>query len=248
MRKNDGNNFHYDDPILLVNIAFAVCFNEARLSTTIGSDIEHNKFCGQVSTNMKVISSKHGVLLSQFDIINENDIPILERLAVLQPQNQSTPHQKKLINNHTDANKGKSKGYFCLEDIFGFCKIFKKLTKNLGFHLMLKTANLQDITYISMADDINVKIFNLYLLIPNLIPSVETQSMFNEITQNNYKISFNEGYTERRLISDLLVQHDIGSAQQMNHPKCLISAHQTKERTTTPSKKNIIAIFDNLDL
>ena len=36
-----------------------------------------------------------------------------------------------------------------------------------------------------MADDFNVTIYNLYLFIPSLIPSVETQLMFNEATQNN---------------------------------------------------------------
>ena len=72
--------------------------------------------------------------------------------------------------------------------------------------------------------------------------------MFNEATQSNYKISFDEWYTERRLISDLLVQHDIGSAQQKNSPKYVISAHQTALRTTTPDKKINTALFDNLDL
>ena len=71
------------------------------------------------------------------------------------------------------------------------------------------------IIYTSMADGIIVTINSLYLYIPNLIPSVETQLMFNDATQNNYKLSFNEWYTERQLISDLLVQHDIGSAQQV---------------------------------
>ena len=70
-----------------------------------------------------------------------------------------------------------------------------------------------------MADDINITINSLYLYILNLIPSVETQLKFNEATQNNYMISFDEWYTERRLISDLLVQHDMGSAQQVNSPK-----------------------------
>ena len=88
-----------------------------------------------------MISNKYGDLLSQFDNINENDIPVLERLADLPPQIRSTPHQKMLINNHTDANKGKIKGNLCLEDIFGYCKSFKKVTKNLGFHLVLKTAD-----------------------------------------------------------------------------------------------------------
>ena len=63
--------------------------------------------------------------------------------------------------------------------------------------------------------------------------------MFNEATQNKYKITFDEWYTERRLISDLLVQHDTGSAQQVNAPKYLIIAHQTSLRTTTPNKKLI---------
>ena len=113
---------------------------------------------------------------------------------------------------------------------------------------MFKTANLQDIIYTSMEDEINVTINSLYLFVPNLIPSVETQLMFNESTQNNYKISFDEWYTERRIISDLLVQHDIGSAQNVIQPKNLICAHQTNLRTTTPDKKINIAKFDNMDL
>ena len=97
VRKSDSTNFHYDDPIRLVNNGFAFCFKEARLSTTIGSDIEHNKFCRQLSTNMKVISNKDGDLLSHFDNINENGIPVLERLIDLPPQIKSTSHQKMLI-------------------------------------------------------------------------------------------------------------------------------------------------------
>ena len=174
VRKNEGTNFHREDPIRLVNNAFAFCFKECRLSTTTGSDIEHNKFCGQVSNIMKMISNKDDDLLSQLGNINEIDIPLLERLKDLPPQIRSTPHQKMLIDNHTNANKGKAKGYLYLEDIFGFCKTFKKVTKNLGFHLMFKTNDLQDIIYSSMDDDINVTINNLYLFVPNSIPPVET--------------------------------------------------------------------------
>ena len=85
-------------------------FEEERLSTSLGSDIEINKFCGQVSTILRAISNKDGDLLSQFDNINENDIPILNGLADLPVQIRDTPHQKMLINNHIDANKGKTKG------------------------------------------------------------------------------------------------------------------------------------------
>ena len=246
VRKKD-TNFHYDDPVRLVNNGYAFCFEEARLSTTIGSDIEINKFCGQLSTITRAISNKDGDLLSQFDNINENDIPILEQLANLPVQIRDTPHQKTLTNSHTDANKDKIKGYLYLEDIFGFCKTFKKVTKNMGFHLTFKINELQNIIYSSMADDINVTINNLYVYVPNLIPNVETQVMFNESTQNIYKTNFDEWYTERRVISDTITKMDIGTSQHVNSPKYLIGAHQTRTRADT-AKKNKIAIFDNLNL
>ena len=60
--------------------------------------------------------------------------------------------------------------------------MFKKVTKILGFHFMFKTANLQDFIYTSLDDDINLTFNSLYLYIPDLIPSVETQLLFNEAT------------------------------------------------------------------
>ena len=248
VRKNDTTYFHNDVPIRLVNNGFAFCFKEARLSTSLGSDLKINKFCGQVSTIMRAISNKDGDLFSQFDSINENDIPVLNRLVDLPLQMQSTPHQKMLINSHIDANRCKIKGYPYLEDIFGFCKTFKKVTKNLGFHLSFKTNDLQDIIYTSMTDDINVTINNLYLYVPNLIPSVETQVIINEATQNNYKVSYDEWFTERRIISDTITQLDIGSSQNVQSPKYLIGAHQTKDRIDGAISTKNVSIFDNLDL
>ena len=172
VRKVDTNNFHREEPISLVNNAFGFSFKEPRLSTTLGSHIERNKFCGQVSTIKKVISNRDDDFLSQFGNINENDITLLERLTDLPPQIRDTPRQKMLIDNHTNPNRGKIRECLNLEDIFGFCKTFKKLTKSLGFHLMFKTNDLHDIIYISMADDINVTFNSLYLYVPNLIPSV----------------------------------------------------------------------------
>ena len=99
-----------------------------------------------------------------------------------------------------------------------------------------------------MADDLNVTINNFYLFVPNLIPNVETQVMFNEATQNNYKISFDEWYTERRVISDTITQLGFGTSQHVNSPKNLIGAHQTRTRADTANKNNNIAIFDNLNL
>ena len=143
-----------------------------------------------------------------------------------------------LKNNHTDTNTGKINGFLHLADIFGLCRNFKKVTKNLGAHLMLKTNNLQDIIYTFMDDDINVTIQNLYLFIPNLIASVETQLLYNEATQNKFKISQNECYTEERLLLDMIVQADLGSAQQVKSPKYLICAHQTRDLKNAPDIKN----------
>ena len=72
--------------------------------------------------------------------------------------------------------------------------------------------------------------------------------MFNEATQITYKISYDEFYTERRVLSDMITQVDIGSSQQVKSLKYLIGAHQTRARADTANKKNFIGIFDNLNL
>ena len=95
---------------------------------------------------------------------------------------------------------------------------------------MLKTNDLQDIIYTSMDDDINVTIITLYPYIPHLLLSVETQLRFREATQNIYKISIDEYHTERRRISDMIVQTDIRSTQQISRPKNLIFAQQTQDK------------------
>ena len=120
-----------------------------------------------------------------------------------------------LIDNRAaPADKGKIKAQLPLEHILGFCNTFKKVTKNLGFEIFFKTANLQNIIYTSIADgtQINVTINSLFLCVPIIIPSTETQLMFNESIQNNYRIFFDEWYTERRIVTDQIFQVDIGSA------------------------------------
>ena len=72
--------------------------------------------------------------------------------------------------------------------------------------------------------------------------------MFNEATQNNYKISSDEWFTERRIILDTITQLDIGSSQNFQNPKYLIGAHQTKDRIDGAISTKNVAIFDNLDL
>ena len=105
--------------------------------------------------------------------------------------------------------------------------------------------DLQDIIFTTIADDINVTINSLYLYVPQLIPSTTTQVMFNESIMNNYTITFDSWYTERKISNDgRELQVDIGSAQHINSPKYLISAFQTNARTT-PNKASNPAIFDD---
>ena len=127
-------------------------------------------------------------------------------------------------------------------------KTFKKVTKNLGFHITLRTADLQDIIFTSIADNINVTIKSVYLFVPTLIPNTETQLMFNESFQNNYRIFFDDWYTERTVVSDTISQIDIGSAQQVNSPNYIICAHQTAARLNALDKGINISRFDNLNV
>ena len=60
-----------DDRIRLTNNGLAYLFQEAVLATASGSKLEHKKYVGQILTIMRVLSSKDGDLLSQFDIIIE---------------------------------------------------------------------------------------------------------------------------------------------------------------------------------
>ena len=239
--------FDDNSPKSLTNNGFSYVFKEARLSTST-NDLEHNKYVGQISTIMRLVSSRDGDLLSQFDNINE-EIGVNE--AATSDNIRSTSLNKMLIANHeNDPNRGKIKGQLPLEQIFGFCKTFKKVTKNLGFRITFKTANLQDIIYTTIADatPINVTINSFYLFIPFLIPTTETQLMFNESIQNSYRIFFDEWYTERRIVTDQIFQVDIGSAQSVNSPKYSICAHQTHDRSALPNKRNNISVFDNINV
>ena len=226
-------NFLDTDQIRSLKNAFAYCFTEATLSTTGGMDLEYIKYVGQVSTIMRFLTSKDGDLSSYFD---KNGGAVI---------NDINPLKRILINNHAiEANKGKIKGHLALEHIFGFCKTFKKITKILGFHLKFKMNDLQDIIFTTIANDINVTIHSLYLYIPILIPNSHTQVMFNEAIMNNYTITFDSWYTERKISNDgRELQVDIGSAQKINSPKYLISAFQTLARTTLNKASNP-AIFD----
>ena len=125
----------------------------------------------------------------------------------------------------------------------------KKITKNLGFHITLKTNDLQNIIVTTLANNINVTINSLYQFVPILTPNSETQVLFNESIKNNYTLSFDSWYTERKVVTDRgEFQVDIASSQSTNSPKYLIAAHQTENRVGTANKTNNISIFDHVDV
>ena len=64
---NPANNLDDTSVLRLTNNALAYCFKETRLSTTGGSDLEHNNYVGQVSRIMRLLTSKDGDLSSCFD-------------------------------------------------------------------------------------------------------------------------------------------------------------------------------------
>ena len=87
----------YEDAIRLVINTFAYCFKEAGLSTTRGSDIEQNKYVGQMSTIRRFSTSKDRDLLSHFNKIDASKDEI---------ENNSLHHH--LTSKHDVAvNKGK---------------------------------------------------------------------------------------------------------------------------------------------
>ena len=78
---------------------------------TGGSDIEHNKYAGQISTSMRILISEDGDLLSHFDEIDES-------------RNKNTSLENLLINNH-DVSGDRIKGNRPLILLLDFVEHFK---------------------------------------------------------------------------------------------------------------------------
>ena len=119
VRRADGNPFTFaaprNDIKRLVKNAFAYTIQNATISTTTGVEIEQNKYVGPISTIMRLVTQKDGDLSKYFDIIDESEDKI-----------NSPSLKKKLIDNHTEANRGLIRGHLSLEYIFGFARSFKK--------------------------------------------------------------------------------------------------------------------------
>ena len=243
VRKADGTNFANADQIRLVNIGLAYVFQEGRLSTSAGTEIEHNKNLGNVSTIMRLLTQKDGDLSSHFDKIGETEAEI---------NNTTLKHM--LINCHTnDDNRGKIRANLPLEHIFGFCKTFKKITKELGFELQIKTsAEKQNIIYTTLGgNDIIVTINSIYPFISSLFPSPEQQQQFSESTRQSFTLSFDLWVCDRKPVNTgNEYQLDIGSASNINAPLHLMAAHQKTQRDNPARPPNQFnnAVFDKVDV
>ena len=163
-----------------------------------------------------------------------------------------------LINNHTEANSGLTRGHLPLDWIFGFATSFKKITKRLGFELDLRTSNRKrDILYTTLDDnDVNFTINSISLFVPQIKPSPETQVVFNEAISKTFTLSYETWTTNRKPLETAKeFQVDISSASTKNSPLYLIAAHQKTQRPDPANLANIlsnnrfnIAIFDHVDV
>ena len=249
VRRDDGNAFTIvppgNDIIRLVNNAFAYTIHDARISTSAGVEIEQNKYVGPISTIMRLVTQKDGDLSTYFDIIDESEDKIND-LSL----------KRILINNHTEANRGSIRGYLPLEYIFGFARSFKKITKGLGFELDLRTSNRKrDILYTALDDDdVNVTINSISLFIPQIIPSPETQVIFNDAISQTFTLSYESWTTDRKPVDAAReFQVDISSASNINSP--LYLAHQKTQKPHPANPANNLsnnrfnnAIFDHVDV
>ena len=98
-------------------------------------------------------------------------------------------------------------------------RLLKKVTKQLGFHLTFKTADLRDDIYTTSAKDFTVTLIILFLFVPLLLPDSKTQVVFNNAIKNSFNFSFDSWFKVRKPVdTGSEFQGDIGSVQIVNNP------------------------------
>ena len=113
----------------------------------------------------------------------------------------------------------------------------------------MKTADLQDIIYTTLGDNIKVNFDKLFLYVPILIPDAQTQIMFNNSITDSFTLSFDSWTSDRKTVdTQLEYQVDLYKAQNINSPKYLIAVHQTADRIGVSNTANNAARFDHLDV
>ena len=100
--KKHGDDLDDDnsDVIRLVNNTFFHVFKEAYIQTTGSTKIEGNKFVGQVSTIMRLLTSKKGDLSSNFDEINRNKFNNTSLKEILNKNNTIHANEGRVFGQH----------------------------------------------------------------------------------------------------------------------------------------------------
>ena len=204
---NLGGDGNIDEPMRLLNNAFAYSFRNVALSRAGGEEIEVGKHCGHISTTMKILTGKHGDLLSYVDKNDESQSVIkvhhyIRYLPIMT--------RKWLIEEKPSA-------FDALANIW-LCETIEKITKYLGLHLNLKTAEIQDFFKKTIGDHIDKSPNTLYLYVLVFNPDPATQS-FKESITNSFTLTFESWTTERRTVNTTLdYQFDIKSSSDLNSP------------------------------
>ena len=80
---------------------------------------------------------------------------------------------------------------------------------------------------------------------PQIVPYSQNQVMFIESNMNNYTITFDSWYTERKISNDgRELQVDIGSAEHIISTEYLIATFQMNDRVGTPNNARNPVVFD----
>ena len=133
-----------------------------------------------------------------------------------------------------------------------------KKTKVLVFEIELRTSKRkQDILYITLGDIVvSVTINSISLFVQQIIPSPETQYIFNEAISKTFLLSYESWTTDLKPVDTAReFQIDISSLSIINSPLQLIAAHQKTQRPDPADPaiylsnyRFINAIFDHAEV
>ena len=122
----------------MVNHGLGYIFQGGRLSTSAGTEIEHNENLGNVYTILRLLTQKDGDLSSYFDKIDETQAGIT---------NSTLKHL--LIDSHNNEdNKGRIRANLPLDYIFGFCRTFLKNNERLRIRTSIEIVKRKTKYYI----------------------------------------------------------------------------------------------------
>ena len=86
------------------------------------------------------------------------------------------------------------------------------------------------------------------MYVPTFLPDPQTQVMFNDSIKNSCTLTFVSWMTDTKInTKGLEYSAKIGSAQNVNSPKCLLIAHQILANEGGANKQQDKANFDAVD-